>query len=55
MTNLVKTETGYEWRINLEALENNISEVSSFPTDFPHQQFDGRALFVGGAKSDYIR
>lgn len=55
LTNLVRTEVGFKWRINLEALENNISEVSGFPTDFPHQEFNGKALFVGGAKSDYIR
>ncbi|XP_078362589.1 sn-1-specific diacylglycerol lipase ABHD11-like [Oculina patagonica] len=55
VTNLVKTEAGFKWRINLEALENNISEVSGFPTNFPHQEFDGKALFVGGAKSDYIQ
>jgi len=55
LTNLVRTETRFKWRINLEALESNISEISSFPTDFPHQQFEGRALFVGGARSDYIK
>lgn len=55
LTNLVKTKNGFKWRINLEALENNLSEVSSFPTDFPNQQFNGRALFIGGARSDYIR
>lgn len=55
LTNLVKSETGFRWRINLEALENNLPEVSSFPTDFPHQHFDGKALFVGGARSDYVR
>lgn len=55
LTNLVKTETGFRWRINLEALENNLPEVSSFPTDFPHQHFDGKALFIGGARSDYVR
>ena len=55
LTNLVKTEVGFKWRINLEALENNLSEVSGFPTDFPHQEFYGKTLFVGGAKSDYVR
>lgn len=55
LTNLVKTEAGFKWRINLEALENNLSEVSGFPTDFPHQEFKGKTLFVGGAKSDYVR
>lgn len=55
LTNLVKSESGFKWRINLEGIESNISEVSGFPTQFRHQQFDGRTLFIGGGKSDYIQ
>ncbi|XP_068679261.1 sn-1-specific diacylglycerol lipase ABHD11-like [Montipora capricornis] len=55
LTNLVKGETGFKWRINLEAIENNISEVSGFPTQFPHQKYNGRTLFIGGSRSDYIQ
>ena len=55
MANLVKTESGFKWKVNLEAVENNISEFLSFPTEFPCKQFDGRALFIGGAESDYMR
>ncbi|RMX47938.1 hypothetical protein pdam_00005384 [Pocillopora damicornis] len=55
LTNLIKSAAGFKWRINLEALENNISEVAGFPSNFPHQQFEGKTLFVGGAKSDYIQ
>ena len=55
LANLVKTESAFKWKVNLEAMENNISELVSFPTEFPYKQFDGRALFVGGVESDYMR
>ena len=54
LANLVKTDSGFQWKVNLEAVENNLSELLSFPTEFPHQQFNGRALFIGGGESDYI-
>ena len=54
LKNLEKTDSGFKWKVNLEAIENNLSVILSFPKQFAHQQFDRRALFVGGAKSDYI-
>ena len=55
VANLVKTESGFKWKVNIEAVENNISELLSFPTEFQFKQFDGRALFIGGTESDYLR
>ena len=55
MKNLVKTDSGFKWKVNLEAIDDNLTEVISFPTQFPHQKFNGRALFVGGSESEYIR
>lgn len=54
LKNLVKTDSGFKWKVNLEAIDDNLSEVISFPTQFPHQKFNGRALFVGGSESKYI-
>lgn len=43
------------WRPNLEALERAIPEISGFP-DLPAGQiYPGPALFVAGARSDYIK
>eukprot|EP00794_Sanderia_malayensis_P019730 gene19730-21676_t len=53
LTNLISTEHGYGWRINLRFFKMNISELIGFP-DFAGMQYNGDTLFVGGADSDYI-
>ena len=40
------------WKLNLDALEANMADIVGFP-DVPGQ-FDGEALFLSGAKSDYV-
>ena len=52
--NLIANEKGYEWRLNLNAIINNISYLTSFP-DFVDEQYEGPTLFVGGEKSKYLR
>ncbi len=41
------------WRLNLEALEANMASIIGFPE--VSGQFDGPALFLTGATSDYVR
>ena len=53
MQNLVERDGGLAWRINLEALAANMDELLGFP-DVSALAYDGRALFVSGAQSDYI-
>lgn len=55
ITNLVKTDNGFRWRINLKTLEERFEEgVANFP-DPKGKVFDGPTLFIGGSKSDYLR
>ncbi|MFY0600375.1 MAG: alpha/beta fold hydrolase [Cyclobacteriaceae bacterium] len=47
------TENNFRWKINLESLERNALEVGRA---LDHSdQFDGETLFIGGAKSGYIK
>ncbi|KAK3742992.1 hypothetical protein QZH41_015623, partial [Actinostola sp. cb2023] len=56
LTNLVQLpEGGFRWRINLEAIDNNLQDLMAFPSHFPHPQFTGQVLFIGGGKSNYIQ
>lgn len=41
------------WRLNLDALEDNMPAILGWPETEAH--FDGPALFLAGAASDYIR
>ena len=53
LQNLIKTEAGYAWRVNLEALAANMPELLGFPeTD---ATYPGPTLFVAGGRSRYIK
>lgn len=41
------------WRLNLEVLERDMELITGFPA--VSGQFDGPALFLAGAASDYVR
>lgn len=41
------------WRLNLDALDNNMSEIVGWPE--PEGRFDGPALFLRGGNSGYVR
>jgi pimeloyl-ACP methyl ester carboxylesterase len=42
------------WRIGLDFIADGVSEIESWP-DFAAARYDGRVLFVNGARSDYVR
>ena len=42
------------WRCNLIDIKNNLSAIISWPSLQPMQRFSGPALFMKGAKSDYV-
>lgn len=44
---------GFSWRFNLEAIATNMPTLLDFPPT-EHLAYEGRALFVSGAASDYI-
>ncbi|PIE11838.1 MAG: alpha/beta hydrolase [Rhodobacterales bacterium] len=41
------------WKMNLDVLEAELPRILSFPTF--HTPFDGPALFLAGAESDYVQ
>ena len=44
---------GFAWRLNLDAIAANMPALLDFPLT-EELAYDGRALFVSGAASDYI-
>lgn len=55
LQNLVKTEHGYKWRINLETITKNINEIVMFPDEFYSKQCTLPILFIAGMNSNYIQ
>lgn len=54
LTNLLPREGGgWRWRINLPVLARSMPEILGFP-DAQGRQFPGPALFLYGARSDYL-
>ncbi len=52
LQNLIRRETGYVWRINLQALADNITMLADFPV-LPGC-YSGPTLFVRGGDSKYV-
>lgn len=42
------------WKMNLPALADQMSSLTGWPQDVPRGTFEGPALFLGGARSDYM-
>ena len=55
LQNLVKTEAGFAWRINLEALAANMDELLGFPPPAPDAAYRGPTLFIAGGRSHYVQ
>jgi pimeloyl-ACP methyl ester carboxylesterase len=55
LQNLVKTDAGFGWRVNLEALAANMDDLLGFPTPADDAAYLGPALFIAGGRSPYIR
>lgn len=54
LQNLEGVAGSFRWRANLAALNAGMDEILGFP-DFDGRRFDGPALFLAGADSDYVR
>ena len=52
LQNLIRRETGYVWRINLQALADNMTMLAGFPV-LPGC-YSGPTLFVRGGDSQYV-
>lgn len=54
LQNLVRTDSGWAWRINLPALRKGMSDITGF--DQPvGMSYRGPAHFIFGERSDYVR
>jgi esterase len=55
LQNLVIDENGARWRLNLESIERDFSEILGFPDLPAGTAYRGPALFIAGARSHYIQ
>ena len=55
LTNYRKKTDGYEWRINLDALDQSLSHLWTFPVDPALKgTLTKQVLFIAGGRSNYI-
>ena len=52
LQNLVRSSGGFHWRINIDALEAAMSELTGF--EMPHTEYDGPCTFIYGGASVYV-
>ena len=53
LTNLVRTEAGFEWQVNLEVLHASLPVIRKNSL-LPAQRFFGPALLIRGEDSDFV-
>jgi pimeloyl-ACP methyl ester carboxylesterase len=54
LQSLAVEEGRASWRLNLDAIAANMEAILGFPDDLPRAAFEGPALFLRGAASDYV-
>lgn len=54
LQNLVKGLGGWEWRLNLNALDDAQADIVAFPTQIDGVRFDGPVIMIHGERSDYL-
>ena len=55
LQNLIRTNGGYAWRVNLEALAANMPDLLGFPDPPAGAVYRRPTLFVAGGRSSYIK
>jgi esterase len=55
LQNLIIDESGARWRLNLEAIEDEFSEITGFPQLPDDVAYERPTLLVAGARSNYIQ
>lgn len=57
LQNLILDEAtnGFRWRCNLKALSDHMADVLDAPEPSDWQPYQGRTLFLKGARSDYVK
>ena len=54
LQNLISGGAGLRWRIDLEAIAEALPDLTGFPPPAPGTVYEGPALFLRGARSDYL-
>jgi pimeloyl-ACP methyl ester carboxylesterase len=54
LQNLQCKQGSYIWRLNLNAIQHAITEITAFPTIENITPFTRKVLFIGGHQSDYL-
>ena len=54
LQNLVRDKNGFQWRLNLPAIRNNMVLISGFPDSGIDLTYNKPALFLGGKNSHFI-
>ena len=55
MQNLRRERDRFDWRVNLLATSLCMRELCEFPAPLRNARYDGPALFMAGAESDYLQ
>ncbi len=55
LQNLVRSEGGFKWRINLQGIMANLNLIGQFPESLNNISCRLPTLFLGGSESDYLR
>lgn len=55
LQNLVRTQQGFRWRLNLPAIKSGMEHITGFPAMNADIRFNGPTLFLGGENSDCIQ
>ena len=55
LTNLMKENGDFRWRVNLSALKNNLPAIGEFPQPDSVTPHTGPTLFLGGRDSSYLQ
>jgi len=55
LQNLVRSEVGFKWRINLQGILANLKLIGQFPDSLKNNTCRLPTLFLGGSESDYLR
>jgi pimeloyl-ACP methyl ester carboxylesterase len=57
LQNLRREDDSWRWQVNLEVLGDQLDQLGGWPADrlADVAPYDGRVLWVGGDRSDYVR
>ena len=54
LQNLVVRDDHFDWRLNLPAIGAAVPALCAFPPELNARRFNGPALLIAGALSDYV-